>query len=126
MLLLSGPPTYGRGSVVAPKPPPRPKPQVTLQPLLLDPVFPELTAWTTSETDRQEEQRRRQPAQLAAEQQAAAGTAAGEEQAEEEAGRGGEVRIDLQHAAPGGKDGEVRLGVPSGVIIEGLASIAMT
>lgn len=119
MLFLSGPPTHGRGSVVASRrelPPSRA--QLQLEPLLLDPVYPELTSWTLAEPEKGSEraaasaQQQQQPQQAPQGQQALQAQA-GEQQPGGEAAAGGpagEVRIDLSHATHDGNGEEVRRG----------------
>lgn len=124
MLFLSGPPTHGRGSVVASRrelPPTRA--QLQLEPLLLDPVYPELTSWTLAEPEKGSEraaasaQQQQQQPQQAPQGQQALQAQAGEQQPGGEAAAGGpagEVRIDLSHATHDGNGEEVRRGGPEG------------
>lgn len=106
MLMLSGPPNLGRGSTVVPRQEPgQGEGAVSLEPLLMDPVFPELTAWTPTSGAAAAPQQTQQGQQAQQVQQE------GQEGQQEGKPKAGELRIDLQHAAAEGDSAsEVRQG----------------
>ena len=99
MVFLSGPPTYGRGSVVVTAKPSVAQPAQAreLHPLLLDPVYPELSAWTISETPPKAQQQEAQQQQQEQQGQEQAPAAVDEDAS-------GDHVVDLRHVAGEGRE----------------------